>query len=97
MLNCAVLCCAVSRYCCRFSTTTYTLVYWYAHTSINNEETKKRGENEKKNVKKAKKRSSGQFATNNIPVGNYRLRGAEGLENIPRVSSEVGEITYVSL
>ena len=30
--------------------------------------------------------------TINILVGNYRLRRAERWENIPRVSSEVGEI-----
>ena len=30
--------------------------------------------------------------TNNIIVGNHRLRRAERWENIPRVSSEVGEI-----
>ena len=30
--------------------------------------------------------------TNNVIVGSYRLRRAERWDNIPRVSSEVGEI-----
>ena len=30
--------------------------------------------------------------TNNIPVGNYRLRREERCEKIPTMSSEVGEI-----
>ena len=78
VLCCAGLCCAVlcSRYCSRCSTT-----YSYIVRSI----TKKRGENEKIVSKKAKKEIQEGSRRNIILVGNYRLRGAESLENIQRV------------
>ena len=40
---------------------------------------------------KAKKKNQEGSPTNNILDGNYRLRRAERWENIPTVSSDVGE------
>ena len=55
---------------------------------------RKNGENTKKRRRESKesKEIQERSPTANIIVGNYRLRRAERWENIPRVSSEVGEI-----
>ena len=58
-----------------------------------NEEPKKRGETKKKlEGAKESKEIEECSATNNILVGNYKLRRAKRWKNTLRVSSEVGEI-----
>lgn len=80
-----------TRHCCtsRDSTPTYSYILRILVT-------KKRGKNEIKNVKKAKKANKfREVPQQNIVVGNYRLRRrrrAESWEKIPRVSSDVGDI-----
>ena len=80
------MCCARGTAVDRNSTTTSIYI------------TKKRGEKTKKKRPESKEIKEIQEGspTNNIIVGNHRLRRAERWENIPRVSSKVGEI-YVSL
>ena len=61
-----------------------------------NEITKKQktGGKNNKNVTKSKESNELQegYPTNNFLVGNYRPRRAERWENMPSMSSEVGEI-----
>ena len=78
MLCCAVLCYAVlcSRYYCRLDT--------QRHARTHNEKKEKKNREESKESKEIQEGSP----TNNILVGNCRLRRAESWENMPRVSSE---------
>ena len=81
-----MLCCAVL--CCAFGTALDTPRKHIVHI------TKNGGKNEKRKVEESKENKEVQEGSppNNIIVGKYRLRMAERWENIPSVSSEVGEI-----
>ena len=79
----AVLCCAVLAVLLQILNDNNLLTY--------NENTMKKRKKERQESKKSKEFQEGS-PTDNIIVGNFRLRRAERWENIPRVSSEVAEI-----